>query len=494
MELNFKLTKPITETKYLSETNCSRYRPILRYFYYQYEKLAYRMHKEEVFEALKKHPFFEAYTFEQCKHDLDALVEWGNLIPVQDTSRATTIDEFKNKQFRYHLSEYSVEIERLTIRLENLAVEGASLEPSLFEKLLEGISKIRTIGHEPLNVIDAWWRSLNADFKTLNQDYQDYMRSFYSLKAEERMKTKEFIAYKDALINYLRNFVKGLQRNAQLIERVLKDIPPETVASVLSKVIEYEKSIPRLDALPDEAAIKENVEGRWQSIRGWFLGEGSAFSEVSRVLDLTNEIIRKITRYAAQIAESRNSAANRKEEYKALCKLFLSCTSIDEAHQLSAMVFGIFHMRHLKGDFERATESIASSVYEENPHVISIKPRIRTYREKMSRNCIEDKKEKKNSLQQAYMKELEQEQKIMNGFLKDNTLKVAQLPVIERHVRMMILRWISKAMAASDKSAKTEDGRVYKLLWDEKSYCTLQCTDGDLTMPAFILEFEGEQL
>ena len=41
------------------------------------------------------------------------------------------IEEFKNKKFRYQMSEYSVEIERLVIRLENLFVEGASLEPTL---------------------------------------------------------------------------------------------------------------------------------------------------------------------------------------------------------------------------------------------------------------------------------------------------------------------------------------------------------------------------
>lgn len=50
---------------------------------------------------------------------------------MQDSGKATTYKEFKNKKFRYQMSEYSVEIERLTLRLENLEVEGASLQPSL---------------------------------------------------------------------------------------------------------------------------------------------------------------------------------------------------------------------------------------------------------------------------------------------------------------------------------------------------------------------------
>ncbi len=66
----------------------------------------------------------------------------GNLLPIQDTTKASTVEEFKNKQFRYQLSEYSVEIERMTIRLENLKVESASLEPSLLERLKKWIREV----------------------------------------------------------------------------------------------------------------------------------------------------------------------------------------------------------------------------------------------------------------------------------------------------------------------------------------------------------------
>jgi uncharacterized protein (TIGR02677 family) len=492
MDINSKLLKPITETKYLSEVNCARYRPILRYFFLQYEKIKYWLHKEDVFEELKKYPHFENYTFEQCKQDLDALVEWGNLVPVQDTSRAATIDEFKNKQYRYHLSEYSVEIERLTIRLEKLFVEGASLEPSLFEKLYEEIAKIKTIGNEKLSVIGFWWSGLNNDFIRLNQNYQDYMHSFYSLKAEERMKTKEFIVYKDALITYLRDFVKGLQKNAYLIEDLLIHLPNETVDTVLNKVIENEMSIPRLDAQVNITDITDNVNGRFKSIKDWFIGEATSQSEVTRVLDLTNEIIRKITRYASQIAESRNSAANRKEEYKKLCSMFLECESIEQAHKLSSVAFGVFHMKHIKGDFERSTESITSSVYDEKPHVVEIKPRVRSYKEKNSRTGIIDKTERKQQLHQEYIIGLQREKMLMDGYLKNNRIEIALLPIVDRSVRITILRWIGKASVNSDKKAKTEDGRIYKLIWDDSLYCTLRCTDGELHMPAFILEFEDK--
>ena len=43
------------------------------------------------------------------------------------------------------------------------------------------------------------------------------MRELNSVKAEEMMKTKAFLLFKDRLTEYLRSFVKNLQLNAAVI-------------------------------------------------------------------------------------------------------------------------------------------------------------------------------------------------------------------------------------------------------------------------------------
>ena len=111
MKIQEKMRKPMLEAKYLNVENTDRYRPIIRLFYLKYEKLKYWMYQEEVFEELKEDPYFQEYTMEQCQQDLAALASWGNLITIQDTRKVTTIEEFKNKKFRYQLSETAVEVE-----------------------------------------------------------------------------------------------------------------------------------------------------------------------------------------------------------------------------------------------------------------------------------------------------------------------------------------------------------------------------------------------
>jgi len=169
MNVNDKLLKPIVGAKYLNVENTNRYRTIIRFFYQQYEKLKYWMYQEEVYEELISYEYFNEYTLEQCQQDLSALVEWKNLLTMQDTKKVSTNEEFKNKKFRYQLSEYSVEIERMVIKLENLLIEGALLEPNLLERIRVHISKIRDIYRNDISEVYSWWNDLNNNFICLNQ-------------------------------------------------------------------------------------------------------------------------------------------------------------------------------------------------------------------------------------------------------------------------------------------------------------------------------------
>ena len=222
MQVSNKLLKPLTEVKYLNADNVSRYRCIMRIFFENYEKLKYWMYQEDVYEEMVKDPYFADYRPEQCQQDLAMLTEWKNLNAIQDTRKVASIEEFKNKKYRYQMTEYSVQIERLVLHLENLFVEGASLEPTLLERIRREIERFPEMAQRDKEEVYTWWTDLNNDFIRLNQNYQDYIRDLNSIKAEEMMQTKEFLVFKDRLVEYLRSFVKGLQRNVGVIEENLR--------------------------------------------------------------------------------------------------------------------------------------------------------------------------------------------------------------------------------------------------------------------------------
>ena len=157
MHVTEKIIKPLTEAKYLNADNVDRYRSIMRIFYDNYEKLKYWMYQEEVYAQMIQDPYFKDYRMDQCQQDLTALTEWKNLVTIQDTRKVSSIEEFKNKKFRYQMSEYSVEIERLVIRLENLFIEGASLEPTLLERIRREIERFPEMAEADISEVYSWW-------------------------------------------------------------------------------------------------------------------------------------------------------------------------------------------------------------------------------------------------------------------------------------------------------------------------------------------------
>lgn len=451
------------------------------------------MYQEDIYEEMIRDPYFADYRPEQCQQDLAMLVEWKNLNTIQDTRKVASIEEFKNKKYRYQMSEYSVEIERLVLRLENLFIEGASLEPTLLERIRREIERFPEMAEVDGNEVYTWWTDLNNDFVRLNQNYQDYIRDLNSVKAEEMMHTKEFLVFKDRLIEYLRSFIKGLQRNVGVIEESLRSQKEEVRETVFGKIIEYELLIPRMEVEISRPMIEEKIRGRFQSIYNWFVGAEGAENEAGKLFDATNEIIRRITRYAAQLSEKNALGANRKEEYKKAAELFLRCNDLSEAHKMSAMVFGIERPWHLAGDLIRETDSMNQGVYEEAPLQLTLKPRVRTYREKSKRSGIRESAEQKQETRRKLLQKQKEEMQKLQQLEKNGRIDFAELPVLEPRIREILLKWLSDAMEDADFTARTDDGRRYVL---DRTHagekCVVHCEDGNFTMPRMAIVFQEE--
>ena len=241
-----------------------------------------------------------------------------------------------------------------------------------------------------------------------------------------------------------------------------------------------------MDTEIDEQMIYDKMKGRWESISEWFAGKDGMESEAGKVFDTTNEIIRKITRYATRISEMSNQGSNRRE-----ADIFGKCRDINEAHRLSAVVFGIEKPLHLKGELSRETDSINSGVYEEEAYAVTVTPRVRTYKQKARRSGIVDRSKEKEEMRLLMIRRLEEERKLLRSYIHNGRLEFASLPVIEPPVRDMFLLWLSKALERKNHRAKTEDGQMYYIeRADVKEYCMLECTDGTFQMPAYTIVFE----
>ena len=483
----------IDEASYLSVLNAPVYRKIMRCFYREYEKMNFQLYKEDIFDLLKKDNEFENYTMEQLVLDLNALVKWKNLTPIQDPGRVYTIADYKNKQYQYTMSEYAVEIERLTVRLENIFVESGNLSTNFFLRLEKSLNEAPEMKTATLKEVNEWWRLLQEDFKRLNQNYQDYLRDFYSGKTEQLMKSVEFVVHKDKFIKYLTEFVQEIQRHSHRIERILKTNLSDIEEQILEKVIQSELDIPH--ALLEihgnaEPSIRENVYGKWTSLKHWFIGSDQHECECKKVLKVTNDVIRSIIQNAALIVQIQNWGISRKDDYKKFLQLFLNCEDMNEAGKLSAHVFGIQKIQHFKTIQPRESDSINSSIYKEEPCEFLLKPHTRNYREKKEKSGFRDKTMEKRLQREMYLSQARSQKEIVKRYIKNNKIIFSEIdePVTEE-IRIVFLQWIAQANMNSQKVGRTEYGQEYRLI-RKKENCVLKCQDGNLIMPCYILEFK----
>lgn len=488
MKINEKLTKPITEVNYLRAENVNRYRVIIRFFYEQYEKIQYWLYKEDVFEAMIQTGLFPDYTLDQCQSDLSSLTEWKNLIAIQDTSKVTSIEEFKNRKYRYQLSEYT--IERMTLKLENLQVEGASLEPTLLERIQYQIICIETLQDASMEEIHTWWKDLNANFIRLNQNYQDYIRTLNNAKAEEMMKTESFLLFKEKIISYLRNFVKGLQEHAMILEDYIQSIPFEYIAVLIEKAVDYEMSIPRMDDKIQKQDVYDNFMARWDSIYSWFVGK-NGISEVNRMSDITNEIIRKITRYAQQIGELQNQGANRAEEYKHISDLFGKCQDLSQAHKMSALFFGVDKPLHMQAIYNRNTDSIDSGVYEEEITYYALEPRTRVATVKTKRQPAKDYNLEREQQRLEILEHKQAQNEKLKNYIRNGVVDFEKIDILDGESRKILLSWLSKGLNDANKTSKTDDGREFYIDDSDLKTIEVKCEDGIFVMPSYRICFKG---
>ncbi|HCW52346.1 MAG TPA: hypothetical protein DG753_01085 [Clostridium sp.] len=146
------------------------------------------------------------------------------------------------------MSPNTIELERTLLKLEHMAsTSRGSLEISLIERFKNTLKNVHSLEIAQDKDIYSWWDMLNRDFKTLNENYQDYISTFYSPKTEQMLKTTEFLLFKENFIRYLRTFVKGLQLNGSEIREIFSEINDDLIKDLMKTVVDYEKNNISLD-------------------------------------------------------------------------------------------------------------------------------------------------------------------------------------------------------------------------------------------------------
>ena len=371
--------KKVVEASYLTADSAAHYRTILRYFYHQHERMRDFIAPEEILEYMHSIPSFVDYQEEQLHQQLAQLVKWNNLSARQDMTNAKTVEEYKKKRFRYQSTPYTIEIERMLIVLEKKVGDTfqGSLERSQFDRLLQALTTLQHEIETNLTKNDEEymriWEDVLRYFQTIRTSTADYIAYINSEQTDQRMQTEAFLVYKTQFTTYLRDFIVSLQKTSLQIGERLQELTQDKLAAVFQKLIEHRKSIPRLEDV--SSSVEEwrtEYKEYWDALRQWFLGSNFQQSELEVLQWQTNEMIRRMTRYVQRIGERQQHFRSRKNDYLHLAKWFANCSSLDEAHKISSVVFGAMTIQHLQLE-QGTTDNLHSDTWEEDPCCFNVK-------------------------------------------------------------------------------------------------------------------------
>lgn len=485
------LQKPITETKYLATDNSYRYRPIMRYFYQKYEEAKNWIYKEEIYDYMRN--IIPEYSMEELERDLATLVENMSLDAIQDNKNIRSLAEFKNRKLRYQMTDYAIQIEKMTIALEEMEVKVASLSPRRFEVLKQYLKNLKEINLSNSEEVSELWNRIENEFKDINDNYKGFLKQFQEAKTEELLQSVAFLEYKDKMVRYLRDFIQGYLYHSTEIKNLINELDNEEFETNFINTLEkYQHSIPtNFNKKYDYQKFRTSSLNRWHNLSKWFVNKNEA-SEAEKMLDTTNAIIVQITKCANSLQELHGNMIKRKEEYKHIASLFDNISSLEEANKLSSQVFGVISVTHFKGYSRNNTDYIANS-YDVVPTIMDVEPNSYKAKERKKNSLIVDKTLEKKMILQMYQDQEKAKKKVLRELLKDKEIILKNSVSLNKIERNYILELISRYGLSNTFKKEPVFGLNYqiRMLKNENS-CCITSEDGCLYMPAMEFRFEGE--
>lgn len=519
------LTSRLSPAIYLTAVNANRYRPIIRYFYLQAEKMNKWLTPEDVYEAVRHTEGLEEYTLSQCENDLEVLANFESLAYRQEISHVKSIKEYLKKSYIYSITEITRLIEKAIIQSQSLNLERTSLNSRfviLFKEYVSEIvhmssydfdelirlristSKTRNEAkklkglEQRLNDVTVWWENMLRAFESIDENYAHTLGLIEDITRDKKLDTTKFNEHKELLMDKLRYFISDLQVYSGEIKKIIKTTPEDMVNKALQNVIlGYEIQTKYRDITREDIEI--DIKEKWSNISTWFFSSYGRESGCEKVKEKTFRILSKLTEVASRLSEQLTTRAGRELVYKKVLDLFLNVDEDDigECHKLSAFVFGVSHSKHLVsgGSIGNITK-LNEDVFESKP-ILKCFPRRKDKEiTKTKKRYLQDDSElKKQLIREEYIENKKVEEEIFS-YIIDGEIDLAELPVISDRALKILLDWIQRANISERDGEvgiiKTEYGLTFKLIEPlANKRCDVMCYSGTLDSPAYKFKLIG---
>jgi uncharacterized protein (TIGR02677 family) len=496
LSTTFKLFGPIQLFNYLTPISerTDWYRAIMRTFFQQSRSYRYQLTAQDVMEAVREETQQE-YHLEACKADLERLAKWGNLTTLYDTSRVTTIADFRSPILRYQATPEALAIEAFLASHVRIGTSEGGLSQgdlALLWESLEQVSRLLQEDHatrtpERRQEIADLWRRAFTTWEKVTNDAAQYLSSM-NQSSQQVAGLASYLAYKNIVVNYIHNFAQQLVHYSNTIRALLSNWDLGGQNATLLQVI---TSVP-----PPLQTLTENIDAWYEDVRRqiealerWFLDSGN----VDLFVQVAGNAVQKVVHRAYALASSMRPQTDYVSMLSNLAGELMLVEDLETAQLLFATAFASATPIHLPEGFTGepavATAPDERSTWQSPPTVVrSLRP---IYKGNVERSIEQPMKHSEHDLyqlKQQHDAEVAMQQQRFERLLHGQMLDVGEIDEITPQERAALTEIIDACLGNPALEYRLPDGSLVTLLNRyESSYAALRACDGVLLLPRYRL-------
>lgn len=493
----------LTIFAYTVEPLALLYRAVLRLFLEAKARYRIQFRPDEIAVELRRSGYLDELPEGGVERALDQLVQWGNLRRSHDTGRVATLADFRRRHLIYQLTPAGEAAERAVGEVVAALERSGSLQRVMLGTILRNLVEIRQElgrhdppGPRPERVFEHLF-NMTEQFRALTENASTFLARLHEAIDQGEVHAEAFLVYKQAVLEYLEQFLGELSETAPRITAEVQAI--EAMGSERLVLLAA-----RADEAPSPLGVQDPADGlrrKWRGIAAWFVGDGQEPATVEHLRAAARGAINRILLVLERLHEKRFRRFSRTTDLLRLAGWFDGLAAEEDGpergHRLFQQAFGLFGARHLGGlDEDPDLVQPGASWWEAPP--VTVAPNLRRTGRATALGRIPpmaDHSVVKDFLAARYRREQEAQAAALARFAGQGPMALGDLPPLSADEFSLLLSFLDRLLAVAPgedgrREARSRDGRLWLRLEPAEGWTVVEAPAGRLTLPAYWLTVE----
>lgn len=473
-------------------------RAIMRIFLRKSRDYRYQLTAQEIQEAMHE-TYAPTYTLEDCRGDLDRLVGWGNITTLHDSSRVTSIADFRSPILRYQATSAALEIETFLAEHTRVGSSEGGLYLGDLPRLWEALEQLHAWLQEGtgaltperrLEIVEQWHYAFTT-WEKVTGDAAQYLGSMHH-SSQQAVNRDSYLIYKNAVVTYINNFGQALTYHSEQISNRLEHWRQNSLRTTLLEILE--SSPPPVQSLAEDATMQrrwsEDVQRQLEALEYWFANDHNSdlFRKAAR------DAIAKVVYRAHALSITMRPQTDYVTQLQELGRTMLSLDDLERAQQIFAAAFAntlpLHEPEGMAGSPSAADQPGTRPTWNAPPTVTrALRPIYKGSSERSVEPVMRSQAQDLAQLRAHYEKTQRVHRDRIEALFPTSLLDIGKINGITLEERMVLTELIDGCLNSPDHEYQASDGSIIQLLNEhEQQYTQVQANDGTLILPRYRLQ------